>query len=64
MRSEITHQLKEKRHFVFRLERAKLYSGVNRGDVLVLKAIYIAFINAVTFSKYFISKTGDGSIKW
>lgn len=58
MRSEITHQLKEKRHFVFRLEHTKLYSGVNRGDVFVPKAIYIAFINAVTFSKYCISKPG------
>lgn len=50
MRSEITHRLKEKRHFVFWVEHAKLDSGVKRGDVLVLKAIYTAFVNTVQFS--------------
>lgn len=56
MRSEITHQLKEKRNFVFRLEHAKLYSPVNRGDVIVPKANHTAFVYAVQSSKHCISK--------
>lgn len=55
MRSEITHQLKEKRHFVFRLEHAKLYSSVNRGDVLAIQQIlYVqnCFYNMVTNDTY------------
>lgn len=62
MRSEITHPLKEKRHFVFWLKHAKLYFGVNRGDVL--KAIYAAFVNALQYSKYCMSKTDEDSMKW